>query len=86
MIVHVVMTNDFPDSVYADKTEAEKLCADKMQEQKKDLRPYEAPRVYWRVYEFDLKVTETKERRVDFAPNDADPHLGAFYNPALTLK
>lgn len=47
MEVYVVMGNDFPDSVFADKITAERYCEEK--------RIDHEPRIYWRVYEFEVR-------------------------------
>lgn len=48
--VYVIMGNDFPSGVVSNKTKAEKICKNKMDEQKK-----QGPtRIYWRWYKFVL--------------------------------
>lgn len=49
MKVYVVMSNDFPDSVYKTKTAAESYVAARTAE------PPNVPRIYWRVYDFELR-------------------------------
>lgn len=60
MEVHVVMSNDFPDSVWAVKADAEEFCKAKMEEQWKGetdrLLKALAVRIYYRVYTFTLET------------------------------
>lgn len=62
--VYVVMGNDFPEAVFADKGEAERFAKEKMDSQKakhaeEDARfgrkTFYTPRVFWRVYAFPLR-------------------------------
>lgn len=51
MRVYVIMTNDFPEAVYSDKATAEAIC-----KKQNSIKPEPGFRkVYWRVYEFELK-------------------------------
>jgi hypothetical protein len=61
MQVHVVMGNDFPDRVYTDEAMAEKFCNEQMALQRRGLKSYERPRIYWRVYSFELIEAVTLE-------------------------
>lgn len=54
MRVFVVMSNDFPAGVMDDEAKAEAFCKAKMLEQKRCLKMHMAPRIYWRVYPFEL--------------------------------
>lgn len=56
--VHVVMGNDYPDSVFSTAEAAEKYCAERRAADKKrnnleGKRFY--PTVYWRVYSFPVR-------------------------------
>lgn len=51
MTVYVVMSNDFPDCVFASEKEADNYCNAKMDEQKK---PHQSPRIYYRYYAFKV--------------------------------
>lgn len=53
-MVYVVMSNDYPDSVFRKKVDADAYCQRKMDEQKVDLKSYEGVRFYYRSYEFDV--------------------------------
>ena len=53
--VYVVMSNDYPDCVFADESAADRYIEAKNTEQKKDLKPYMMPRIYYRAYEFEVK-------------------------------
>lgn len=55
MKVFVVMSNDFPDSVFADKENAEAFVACMKVVEKKRV-PRSGPRIYWRYYEFELET------------------------------
>lgn len=55
--VYVVMQNDYPHSVYADKDKAARFikinnAAEKKRENERDLY---WPRIYWSVYDFEIK-------------------------------
>ena len=52
MRVFVVMANDFPDSVYLDEGEAERYA--KAETEKSRERPDYLPRIYYRVYPFEV--------------------------------
>lgn len=56
MIVYVIMTNDFPDRVMSDVTEAEMLCARENAKEKarSSVRDGAGPRVYWKVHAFAI--------------------------------
>lgn len=55
MKVYVVMSNDYPDRVFANENTAEDYCKRKMEEQKKELKPWETPRIYYHTYAFDVQ-------------------------------
>lgn len=55
MKTYVVMANDFPNSVWGVKADAEKFCEDKREGQKPQIRHGFGPRIHWRVYEFEIK-------------------------------
>lgn len=46
MKVYVIMGNDFPECVFADKLDADEYVKDREQPKPR--------RIHWRVYEFDL--------------------------------
>ncbi len=51
MKVFVVMGNDFPEAVYAVKAQAQEFC---------DAQPKDTQlRIYWRIYEFDVRFDLT---------------------------
>lgn len=52
MLVHVVMGNDFPDSVWSSLEKAEAHCAKKRKEG--PFNPSGSSRIHWRVYDFNL--------------------------------
>ena len=52
MKVYVVMSNDFPDKVFATGGAAEAYCKEKMQDPKNG---YGSPRIYYRSYEFEVQ-------------------------------
>lgn len=52
--VFVVMSNDFPDAVFSDEPKAEAYCKKRMDFQREGLKPYETPRIYYRVYDFEV--------------------------------
>jgi hypothetical protein len=55
MKVYVVMGNDFPEAVFSTEIEAEKLCERRrFEEGPKPPKGYRVPRIYWRVYPFEL--------------------------------
>lgn len=60
--VFVVMGNDYPHSVWSDGPAAEAYCKGKMDAQKCDPL-YLSPRIYWRVYPFevDKHVTDPQQ-------------------------
>ena len=47
MKVYVVMGNDYPDAVYHNEKHAEKFCKAQKKIQ---------PRIYWCVYEFEVRT------------------------------
>jgi hypothetical protein len=52
--VYVIMGNDYPAGVLTSKSEAERVCQEKMEDQKK-----KGPvKIYWRWYKFKLGVVE----------------------------
>jgi hypothetical protein len=56
MKVFVIMSNDFPDCVFAEEAKAEAYCKDKMDEQRAALtNSWETPRIYYRVYPFEVQ-------------------------------
>lgn len=55
MRVWVVMSNDFPDCVFASEELAEQYCQKKMKEPKNKFDyPTSARRIYYRHYEFEV--------------------------------
>ena len=58
MKLYVIMGNDYPAGVMDNETAADALCQSRMDEQKKGLKPYEMPRIFWRAYAFDLNELE----------------------------
>jgi hypothetical protein len=53
--VFVVMSNDFPDAVFGDAVVADDYCTKRMEEQRAKLtNKWETPRIYYRVYTFNL--------------------------------
>lgn len=54
MKVYVIMGNDYPECVYAKKTDADAYVEDKKREQKKMTPEQHGSRIYWRSYEFEL--------------------------------
>lgn len=50
MKVYVVMGNDFPDCVFSTEAAAEAYCESKKAERREGYR-----RIYWRVYEFEVR-------------------------------
>lgn len=56
MKVYVIMSNDYPDRVFANEADAEAFCAEKKSadENKNLLGRW---RIYWRVYSFDVIET-----------------------------
>lgn len=55
MKVFVVMSNDFPDSVFADKENADAYVACMEAAEKKRKLGSPGARIYWRYYEFKLE-------------------------------
>ncbi len=53
MKVYVVMSNDFPDSVFKNEADAEAYC-DSKNKAPDNQREYGGRRIYWRVYGFAL--------------------------------
>lgn len=60
MIVYVIMSNDYPDCVFAEEKAAEQYVKDKHNEQKKGLPNWEVPRIYYKAYPFEVIVTSAK--------------------------
>lgn len=56
MIVYVVMSNDYPDSVFAEKADAESYCELKRTETK--ARCW----IFWKVYKFEVKYPEVNTK------------------------
>lgn len=54
MKVWVVMSNDFPDSVFADQENADAFVNCMEVAEKKRVRDW-GRRIYWRAYEFELQ-------------------------------
>lgn len=50
MNVYVVMSNDFPDSVFDTEQAAERYC-----QEKRKIREHGTPKIHWRVYEFKVR-------------------------------
>lgn len=63
MKVYVVMGNDYPDSVFNTEEAAEAYCQKRKNEpgNKHDLG--NSYRIYWRVYEFDLRREKAEATR-----------------------
>lgn len=55
MKVWVVMSNDYPDSVFA----TERLAETYIQRQQQRRDDY-SPRIYWRAYEFNVTARDTE--------------------------
>lgn len=55
MKIFVVMSNDFPDCVFAGEPAAELYCSAKNQEQR-DKDKTRIPRIYYRWYEFEVRA------------------------------
>jgi hypothetical protein len=51
--VHVVMGNDFPAAVFSTAKLADDYVK-ALQAEEPSRKPYMSPRVYWRVYEFEV--------------------------------
>jgi len=58
-VVYVVMGNDFPDSVFSTQQLAEAYIADKIVLEK-TRRHDMHPRIYWRVYPFEIDMRATR--------------------------
>lgn len=54
--VWVVMSNDFPDSVFATAETAESYVRRQMAKQKENKLTWDTPRIYYRSYEFELRA------------------------------
>lgn len=54
----VIMGNDFPAGVRDDEAAAEALCKERNDAERSLRAAYEMPRIYWRVYPFDLNAVE----------------------------
>lgn len=52
--VFVVMSNDFPDSVWASEPAAKAFCAAKNAENAQRVKDGNG-RIYWRVYDFEIR-------------------------------
>lgn len=57
MKAFVVMSNDFPDSVFATETAAEEYVAEKLEKQRlqKTGGNFFGAHIHWRYYEFDVR-------------------------------
>lgn len=55
MYVYVVMSNDFPDCVFADAEAASKYCDEKTEAQRSGVSGTWSPRIYYRVYKFEVR-------------------------------
>jgi hypothetical protein len=55
MKVYVVMSNDYPDAVFANEREADTYVREKMSDPKNRLSHSMHTRIYYRSYEFELR-------------------------------
>ncbi len=55
MKVFVVMSNDYPDAVFAEKSAAEAYVKAEMTNPKNRHERSDVPRIYYRAYEFELR-------------------------------
>lgn len=61
MKAFVIMGNDYPESVFADKDAADNYVKSKMDDEReeherKNPGGFYSPRIYWRSYEFEIIV------------------------------
>lgn len=69
MTVYVIMSNDYPDSVFGNRAEADAYCILKTSANINAMIKREERKVYWRVYPFEVQGA---------APSAASPTAEAF--------
>lgn len=55
MTVYVVAGNDYPDSVFGNRTEADAYCVRQTETNVRDMKTGCARKIYWRVYPFEVQ-------------------------------